>query len=104
MVDFTAAVIDPGFAAFGQAATYQNSAETESFAVKVIPRRPDEVVSVLGGSVVSSTALFEVRVSELPSPEKNGKIIFGAQIYIIQSPPQYADDLRLVWILNTYPQ
>lgn len=89
---------------FGQTVTYAPPGGTPVQTVRVISRRPDEIVSALGSGIHSRTAYFEVAVSELASPQKDGTITLGATVYKIQSKPEYKDDLRLVWLLNTYEQ
>lgn len=102
MSGFAEISVAQSFMTFGEAAFYTNPAGNVTVPVRVISVRPDEIVDVLGGRVHSATAFFEVRASEI-TPQKGGQITLGGTVYVIQAPPRFIDDLRLVWLLDTCP-
>lgn len=104
MDSFAVTAVSATFSVFGEEAVYENPAKTSSNDIVVIPKRPDDVVDAFGSAVHTSTAMFEVQVSDLPAPEKDGFIVFQSTRYVIQAKPFYKDDKRLVWRLNTYPE
>ena len=104
MTSFAAIAVSATFSAFGEAAVYEDVYMTSRVDITVIPKRPDDIVDAFGSAMHASTSLFEVQVSELPAPEKGGFITFQSTRYVVQAAPFYKDDLRLVWLLNTYPE
>lgn len=105
---FALSAVQATFQAFGERAMYEDIAGgIVNENVLVIPRRPDDIMDVLGSQVHNSTALFEVQSSVLPSPVKGGVITFpypAGQRYVVKAPPIAKDPRRLVWVLDTYPE
>lgn len=99
-----AAAVKSSFSVFAEDAAYSDPAGEISVNISLISRRPDDTVDALGSSVHSRTAVFEAMVDELPAPVKGGKVTYMDTVYVIQGPPVYKDDLRLVWLLNTFPE
>ncbi len=62
-------LIDTCFQNLGIEATYTSQGD-DPMAVHVIARRPDEIVSLGDTRIHSETALFDVRVSEVPSTKE----------------------------------
>lgn len=104
MTSFAVSTVNATFGTFGEAAVYEDPAELSSVDITVIPKRPDDVIDAFGAALHSETSMFEVRVSELASPAKGGYVTFSGTRYVIQGQPRYKDDLRLVWLLSTYPE
>lgn len=99
MVDaFTAAIdalfTDPNIA---RIAIWRPGGVASGVAVRVIVRRPDQVVGFGDSRVIMPTLLIDVRRSEVPEPASGDIVeIAGETFEIIASP--IADSLRLVWV------
>ena len=94
-------VIDSTFRIQGKDATYTpngGSAKT----VKVIVRRPDELVEFGETQVRSPKALFEVRVSEAATP-LDGTLLYDGTTYDIKAALNEDTD-KLTWTLDVKPQ
>ena len=70
--------------------------------IRVIAKQPDEIVGLGDTRIRSETALFDVRVSEVPSPQPGDTLIVDGVKYAIQGEP-VRDRERLVWTIETYP-
>ncbi|MBM3548917.1 MAG: hypothetical protein FJX54_18395 [Alphaproteobacteria bacterium] len=70
--------------------------------VRAIARRPDREVEFGDIAVHTATAVFEVRVSEMPNPAEGDTVIFGGETFVVQGEPT-RDAERLVWTLDTRP-
>ena len=70
--------------------------------VRVIAKRPDEIVGLGDTRIHSETALFDVRVSEVPAPRPGDTLIVDGVTYAIQGEPA-RDRERLVWTIEAYP-
>jgi len=70
--------------------------------IRVIAKRPDEIVGLGDTRIHSETALFDVRVSEVPSPRPGDALIVDGVTYAIQGEPA-RDRERLVWTIEAYP-
>ncbi len=68
--------------------------------VRVIARRPDREVEFGDIAVHAATAVFEVRVSEVPNPAEGDTITLGGETFVVQGEP-VRDAERLVWTLDT---
>ena len=93
--------VDRIYRTFGKDATYTPSGGSPT-TVKVLVRRPDELVEFGETQVRSERALFEVRVSEAASP-KDGTLVFDGVTYDIQAANREDPD-RLTWTLDLQPQ
>ena len=94
-------MIDACFQRLGVEATY-TSQGGDSIAVRVIAKRPDEIVGLGDTRIHSETALFDVRVSEVPTPRPGDTLIVDGVTYAIQGEP-VRDRERLVWTIEAYP-
>jgi hypothetical protein len=74
----------------------------EPVSVRVIARRPDRVLEFGDARLHAETAVFEVRVSEVPNPRPGDRLDVGGEIFVIQGEP-VRDSERLVWTLDTRP-
>ena len=94
--------VDQNFALLGEDATY-TPAGGDPVTVKVIPRRPDEVLDFGETKIKSAKAVFDVRVSELAAPAKGDALTFAGTGYVVQADPLRRDPRRLIWTLDTRP-
>ncbi len=93
-------VVDAAFREFGTPATY-TPASGPVRTVRVIAKRPDTEVRYENTTLIASTALFEVRCSELPAFRPNELITVDGTDYAIQAARRLDPD-RLVWTLESY--
>jgi len=70
--------------------------------VRVILKRPDEVASFGEAKIASDTLMLLVRLTDIQDPEEDDMFLIGGKNYIVQGAPM-ADEMRLVWTLNTRP-
>lgn len=94
---FTAATetlfADPNIA---RSALWRTGGEGAGVAVRVIAKRPDQVVGFGDSRAVLPAALIDVRRSDVPDPATGDTVeIDGDAFEIIATP--VADSLRLVW-------
>ena len=96
-----ARMIDDCFQRLGIEATHTPEGG-DPMAVCVIARRPDEIVGLGDTRIHSETALFDVRVSEVPVPHPGDTLMVDGVTYVIQGEP-VRDRERLVWSIEAYP-
>ena len=101
MTPFFAAV-DTVFARFGVDAVYTPDGGG-AVCVRVITRRPDEIVGFGDTRIHTETALFEVRASEVAEPRPGDRLTVDGTDYVIQGEPERRDPDRLVWTLDVRP-
>ena len=101
MIPFSAA-IDAVFARFGVDAVYTPDGGG-AVCVRVITRRPDEIVGFGDTRILTETALFEVRASEVATPQSGDRLTVDGTDYVIQGEPERRDPDRLVWTLDVRP-
>jgi hypothetical protein len=70
--------------------------------VRVIARLGDRITDFGDARFASSTAVLEVRVSEVPAPASGDTVETGGRLLIVQGEP-LADALRLVWTVECRP-
>jgi hypothetical protein len=103
MSAFAAAVdalfADPNLA---RTALYRPGGIGDGAPVRVIAKRNDQVSEFSDISVVSATARFDLRVSEVPTPVEGDTVTLDGETFIIQGEP-LRDTERLVWTLDTRP-
>ena len=97
-----ATAIDAVFARFGVDAVYTPGGGG-ALEVRVIARRPDEIVGFGDTRVLTETALFEVRASEITVPQPGDRLTVDGLDYVVQGEPERRDPDRLVWTLDTRP-
>jgi len=91
--------VDAAFAAFGIEAVY-TPAGSEPVPVRVIARRPDQILGFEETRIHAETATFEVRASEVANPRPDDQVIVDGQTFVIQGEPERRDPHRLVWSLD----
>lgn len=72
--------------------------------IRLIARRPDEIIGFGETRVHSETTLFDVRVSEVSSPAPGDRVTFNDQNYVVQGEPERRDSDRLIWTLDVRPE
>lgn len=71
--------------------------------VRVILRRPDQIVAYGDTRIVSETVSIDIRTSEVAAPRAADSIDVDGTSYIIQGQP-VRDPERLVWTINARRQ
>jgi hypothetical protein len=74
----------------------------DPLAVRVIAKRPDEIVGFGDTRIHTETAVFDLRVSDVESPRPGDRLTVDGSEYVVQGEPA-RDPERLVWTLETYP-
>ena len=89
----------------GTAATYKAGGVGAGTSITVMPAREDEIVG-FGETRVHATdrGRFEVLVSAVASPAQADTLTIGADVFVVKAPPRYADEERLIWLLDCYKQ
>ena len=93
--------VDACFGHLGVAAVY-TAEGGQAVDARVIGKRPDEIVGLGDTRIHAETALFDVRVSEVPAPRPGDTLIVDGITYAIQGEP-VRDRERLVWTIEAYP-
>ncbi len=75
----------------------------DAVAIKAMPMRPDADIEVLSTRVHAETAVFTVRASEVSAPQEGEAMVFDGTNYAIKGNPDYKDNRRRYWILETRP-
>lgn len=70
--------------------------------VRVIRKGPDDRLRFGGATIVASTMVVDLRVSEVAAPSPGDRIVISGETFEIQAPPEI-DRERLVWTLNLRP-
>lgn len=94
---------DLAFTLHGTPATY-TAPGGSPLAITVIAHRPDRQLNWTESQLHTETALFRVRVAELPNPVDGATLLYLGDTYVLDGAPRRDDPLRLVWILETRPQ
>ncbi len=97
----TAAAVDDCFRNLGRAAVYTADGG-DPVTVRVIAKRPDEIVGLGETRIHAGTALFDVRVSEIAEPRAGDRLSVDGEGYLVQGEP-VGDTERLVWTLEACP-
>ncbi|CAA7626615.1 hypothetical protein [Magnetospirillum sp. SS-4] len=82
--------------------TYRPGGAGYGVSVRVIAGRKDQISEFSDISVVSATARFDVRVSDVPNPAEGDTIALDGETFVVQGEP-IRDTERLVWTVNTRP-
>ena len=96
-----ARMIDDCFQRLGIEANYVPQGG-DPMAVRVVAKRPDEIVGLGDTRIHAETAIFDVRVSELPAPRPGDTLVVDGVTYAIQGEPVRERE-RLVWTVEAYP-
>lgn len=90
---------DPSLA---RTALYRSGGLGDGVSVRVIAKRNDQISEFSDISIVSATARFDLRVSEVPEPLEGDTITLDGETFIIQGEP-IRDTERLIWTVDTRP-
>ena len=71
--------------------------------VRVVVRRPDEIVGFGETRIHTETTVFDVRASEVTDPRPGDRLTLDGVDYVIQGEPQRRDPDRLIWTLDVRP-
>ena len=93
--------MDDCFRHLGRDAVYTPEG-AEPVMVKVIAKRPDEIVGLGETRIHAGTALFDVRASEIAEPRPGDRLSVGGEDYLVQREP-VGDTERLIWTLEACP-
>ena len=74
----------------------------EGIPVRVIAKRPDEIVGFGETRIHAGTTLFDVRVSEVSTPRPGDLLSIDGEDYLVQGEP-VSDAERLLWTLEACP-
>ena len=83
-------------------ALYRAQATGETRTVRIVTKRPDEVLDFGDSRVVTATTVAEVRVSEVPEPREGDTLEIGDAVFVVQGVPR-GDAERLIWSLDLRP-
>lgn len=97
-----AAALDSLFAdpSLAHTAIYRAGGIGDGVTVRVIAKRNDQVSEFSDISIVSASARFDLRVSEVPDPVEGDTITLDGETFVIQGEP-VRDTERLVWSVDT---
>lgn len=88
---------------FGRNAIYTPASTSVPMAVRVVAAGPSLATDVIGVRIVTpETMRLRVLTADVPKPEEGDVITLDGIDHMVQGVP-VADDLRLVWTLDTRP-
>ena len=93
--------INSQFTHLGQAAVYVNRL-SEPQSIRVIARRPEQLLALGDEHLHAENPQLEFRVSEVSSPSRGDEIHIEGRIYRIESEPRL-DLHQLVWVADSLP-
>ena len=96
-----ATAVDDCFRHLGRDAVYTPEGG-EPVTVRVIAKRPDEIVGLGETRIHTATTLFDVRVSEVAEPRPGDLLSIDGEDYLVQGEP-VSDAERLIWTLEACP-
>ena len=96
-----AVAVDDCFRHLGRDAVYAPDGG-EPVTVRVIAKRPDEIVGFGETRIHAGTTLFDIRTSETAEPRPGDRITVDGLDYLVQGEP-VRDAERLVWTLEACP-
>lgn len=101
MSDAFTVAIDRLFAQLAVDAVYTSQGGTPT-AVRVIARRPDQIVGFGETRLLAETTMFDVRTSEVANPRPGDTIEIDGQTLVVQGEP-VRDPERLIWTVDLRP-
>jgi hypothetical protein len=91
---------DPNLA---QEAVYREQGTGDPLAIRIIARRPDQVIDFGDTRLHAETSLFDVRVSDIESPRPGDTLEVDGGTFVVQGKP-VRDPERLIWALDVRPR
>ncbi|WP_421907112.1 head-tail joining protein [Mameliella sp.] len=70
--------------------------------IRVIRTAPDVTRDMYGSAITSETVVYEIRMSDVASPQAGDTISYDGEDRIVQGQPE-RDDQRTIWLLDTVP-
>lgn len=64
--------------------------------VRVFWHRPDDVIGFADTRLHTTTAIFDVRITEVAAPQAGDTLVIQGETFVIQGTPK-RDDGRLIW-------
>ena len=104
MDPFAAAVtaaVDDCFRHLGRDAVYTAEGGAP-VVVRVIAKRPDEIVGLGETRIHAGTTLLDIRVSEIAAPRAGDRLVIDGETNLVQGEP-VRDAERLIWTLEACP-
>jgi len=92
-------VVDRIFLQYGSDVTV-HPASGPPIPARAIRKGPDRVDAFDRAQVLSTSTMFELRVSEVPVLAKDDRITVGAETFTIVGEPRREDSCRLVWVVE----
>lgn len=68
----------------------------EPRSVRVFWHRPDDVIAFADARLHTTTAIFDVRINQVATPQAGDTLVVQGETYLIQGAPK-RDDGRLIW-------
>ena len=93
--------VDDCFRHLGRDAVYTADGG-EPVTVRVIAKRPDEIVGLGETRIHAATTLFDVRASEVAEPRPGDLLDIDGEGLVVQGEP-VGDAERLIWTLEACP-
>jgi len=75
----------------------------EAVSVRVVVRRPDEIVGFGETRIHTETTVFDVRTSEVTDPRPGDRLTLNGVDYVVQGEPERREPDRLIWTLDVRP-
>lgn len=70
--------------------------------IRVIRKSPDAISDFGAARISQATTVIDVRVSDIPAPQQDDRVMIGDDFFIVQGTPQ-RDLRRLIWSVNLRP-
>jgi len=83
-------------------ATYRPGGSGDGTSIRVIVRSLDRLLDVGEVRVQTATAMFDVRVAEIPDPRPGDTLAVDGDAFVVQAEPA-RDAEGLVWTLDSRP-
>ena len=93
--------IDSLFQHLGMDAIYQPVAG-ETRAIRIIPRRPEDLYELGEGRLHGENPRFDIRVNEVTEPQIGDDMVIENKTYRIEEEPRF-EQHHLVWTVQTLP-
>lgn len=105
MTDILAAAIEDLFAdpILARAALWRQGGVGDGVPLRVIARRPDQVVDFSGARIATATALFDIRLAEAAAIAEGDTFEVDGEVLVVQGVP-LRDAARLVWTVEARPR
>lgn len=72
--------------------------------VTVEPSQSDETAAFGRATIAAAAGIFRMQAGVYPDPVKGGRLMVGAQMWLIQGDPTLDDDDRMLWTMRCVPE